>query len=209
MIGDAKFRMPPIDGDLADPGQMMDYLGSLGNALDSAFRAIAEKMNNPQQIIVPSSSGMRSLSDAMDQVQWKSGDIKASIGRRDNVLRQDGWVPLNGRNGTPDSYDAFIVGSAEATNAGVGVDGGDDTGVPVPSGTGGPVPTDTQVENEAPISVIAAFDGCVDVENGADTTAAPAAHTHPMSSHAHDMSSHVHEVNGSLKTFSVIWMMKL
>lgn len=205
MIGDARFRMPPVEGDLSGPGEVVEYMASVGNALASAFRGIIEKMNNPQEIMVPSDDGVRPLSDVSREGGWRSGDIKASVGRRSSVLRQLGWVVCNGRNGTPDTYDAIVVGAPEATNAGTEVSGGGDSGVAVPSDTTGPVPADTEAENEVPVSVLAADDGC----GGVSTQAADDEHTHPMSSHVHDMSSHVHDISGTVKAFHVIWMMKL
>jgi hypothetical protein len=203
MIGDNRWRMPPIEGDLAGEGELVEYLGSLGEALAAAFMAL-NKMNDPQEMMVPTSSGLRPLSVAMKETGWQSGDIKPSLASRSNVMRQQGWVPVNGKNGTPNSYGALAIGAAEATDAAVEILGSDNTGIPVPANTAGPVPG-TTLGNDTSANVIQAnTDAC-----SADFFVAADGHVHSMDSHVHDMMGHVHDVAASVTSFSVIWMMKL
>lgn len=205
MIGDAKFRLPAIPANI--PTEIADYFGSVGNVIAKAFQDLSIKLNDPQFIMVPmSSGGMRSLAEAIKEGSFRSGDLKPSVASRGEVTRQAGWVICNGRNGTPDSFDAFVVGSAEVDNGGEIVAGGLATGGPSPTDTDVPVPDMTDPGDTTVQVIETIVDGCADNQTvlvSADD------HVHGMNDHVHDMNDHTHLVAGSVKSFAVIWMMKL
>ena len=190
MIGDVRFQMPSMEG--ADtqewPSGLREYLGSVGNAIAKGFQALAAKMNDPSLIMVPGGSGLRPLSDVMREDRWRPGDLKPTLASRADALRQAGWVHVDGDNGTPDSIDAFVIGGAEAA------DPADEVVGAASVTTSSPTPGVTDGENQAAINV---WDGCQGVDVADDQ------HTH---NYDH---THTAGVAAGVKSFTVIWMMKL
>lgn len=196
MIGDARFRMPSIEGvDLSDETQLKEYFGSLGNAIAKTLQQLTMKMNDPSLILV----GTRPLDQVMAETGWQSGDLKCTTASRAVALRQQGWVFCDGRNGTAASIGAVPLGAPDSTNPNVIVPGTNPitTGGPL-DGAGNPK-ANTDIESQLPETVIEAEDdACKEW-----VAVAVADHTHPF--------DHFHEVDilAYMATFTVIWMMKL
>ncbi len=207
MIGDARFRMPSLPPGF--PPEIGDYLASVGNAIARAIQGLGQKVNDPQLIIVPTASGMRPLGEVTKESGARPGDLRATVASRAEATKWPGWKICDGRNGTPDSFDAFVIGSSEGDDGGASIAGGFGTSGPSPDDTALPVPDETDGLDDPDQMVLiieGAEDGCVD--NKA-TLVADSVHSHGMNEHVHDMSDHIHLLGGLLKSFGVIWMMKL
>lgn len=192
MIGDVRFQMPSMESvDFADPVQVQEYFGSFAKAVDFAFKALTVKMNDPTMIMVPGPNGGRPLSEAIKETMPMAGDLKATVASRAKALRQQGWVPLDGKNGTPDSIDAFVIGAEEASDPGIVVVGSADVE------TSEPTPDETEKTDSTPETVLE-DDGCGDgVEVAGQEHQHPIGHTHLVGVSAH------------VKSFTALWMMKL
>ena len=200
MIGDARFRMPSIEGVMIDQ-QLKEYFGSVGNAISKAVEDLASKINDASRIMVPTGSGMRPLSDVMSEDRAQPGDLILTTASRAVALRRVGWVICDGKNGTPDTFGAVPVGAADSTNPGIEIVGAN------PITSGGPIDgagaemLDTLVEDDDPVYSLEGEppDGC----EPEGTPVAPSKHHHEHN-HFHGV-----DILTYMKTFSVIVMMKL
>ena len=174
--------------DFSDPATVRNTFVETWNWIREIAETVRREGNNPKYIVL---DGGRTLYEAMRNDRFKSGDLIATVSTKASALRRSGWVFCNGRNGTPDSIDAFAIGGAVAADPGLEVVGSSSVT------SGGPTPTDTA--NAVATIPVAKTDGCGDNDRLVNTT------------HNHDMNSHTHGVAviAGVKSFTVVWMMKL
>jgi len=184
---DINFQPPSLHGlDFAKPEDVREGFTQLSEALADALRMVREQANNPQYIRV---DGGRTLAEVMRMDRAKPGDVMMTVSQRVNALKRDGWVLCDGRNGTPKSVGALVLGAAVADNPGTSVV------APGSAFTGQPKEDTSTDVGDSPVIVL---DGaCI------PSVAMAADHKHPMPHH------HLIELASGTTSFTVVFLMKL